>query len=1008
MFKNPFSLDGRIRRKEYGITLLFSIISACILHLILSKYSLPFVEIILMLPLVWLALTQGSKRCHDLGVSGWFQFIPFYPFVMLYVDGQKRENDYGLSPKYENVAEANIKEETQARIEIMTAFAENIGTGNFDVELTSTNDDDKLTLALVGMRDKLRDVNMRDQQRRYVNDGLAQLVEIMRSGEESEQLYHHVLSFIIKYLDANQGGLFLLETDSSGKEYLEMVACYAFNKRKHLHKRLEKNEGLVGQCIIEKDIIYMTKVPQNYVQIRSGLGGSTPSCLLIVPLKYNDKIYGALEIAAFKPFEQYRIHFVERLAESLASTVSGRKTNEQTLNLLNDAQMQAEQMRAQEEEMRQNMEELQATQEEMERKEREHLQEIERLQQLHEDNMTQVQAQNDRIAESEKQLKKMSAEMQSQLEAIENSMLVVEFDMNRTFVRANDQFLKLFGYTPTEMHGMYHKNLLPAQGTDFGEYEKLWETLWEGKSVRNTFRRRAKDGSDVWLEGVYTPIKDEQGRIIKILKLAVDVTKNKQLEAAEREHIEELRAHEEELRQNMEEMKAIQENLNKKNIESLQLMAELNARIEIVSKAAILSESDTYGNITLVNEKMLQITGYTREELIGKPHSILRHPETPKEVFKEMWATIKAGKVFQGIYRNRRKDGSTYWVDATIAPVMGLDGKPEKYISVRFDITQAKEAEIAMTELLNDAQERTIQIMKSEAELEARIAALNETAILSEADIYGNITFVNKKLLEITGYTEEELIGKPHNILRHPETPKEVFKEMWATIKAGKIFRGKYANRKKDGSAYWVDATIAPVLDMGGNPEKYIGIRFDMTESVKANQEIRQLFEESQQKTEELLATEEEIRQNMEEMKAIQESVANSEAKLKSVLDSANFIIMTVQLDGIISYLNPVAEKALGYKASELVGKQTPAIFHDPAEVIQAAKEMSKELGREITPMELFVIKPSQGQVFEKDWTFISKNKKKFPVHLSLSGIKDGKGNFVGFVGIGSLLKSKK
>jgi PAS domain S-box-containing protein len=132
---------------------------------------------------------------------------------------------------------------------------------------------------------------------------------------------------------------------------------------------------LVGQCFIEGERIYLLEVPQEYISITSGLGGSNPNALLIVPLKVNERIYGVLELATFGKYEDYQIDLVEKFAETIAATISTVRTNESTRILLEKTQQQAEEMRAQEEEMRQNMEELEATQEEMRRKEK-HIQQM--------------------------------------------------------------------------------------------------------------------------------------------------------------------------------------------------------------------------------------------------------------------------------------------------------------------------------------------------------------------------------------------------------------------------------------------------------------------------------------------------------------------------------------------------------------------------------------------------------------------------------------------------------
>ena len=123
-------------------------------------------------------------------------------------------------------------------------------------------------------------------------------------------------------------------------------------------------------------------------------------------------------------------------------------------------------------------------------------------------------------------------------------------------------------------------------------------------------------------------------------------------------------------------------------------------------------------------------------------------------------------------------------------------------------------------------------------ELEARINLVNIPCIVSESDLNGNITYVNDLLCEISQYAREECIGQPHSMLRHPDTPKSFFKGFWATIKSGKNFRGIIKNRKKDGSAYWVDAIIAPVLDSDGKPIKYLGVRYVITDLIKRDKDF--------------------------------------------------------------------------------------------------------------------------------------------------------------------------
>lgn len=249
-----------------------------------------------------------------------------------------------------------------------SAFAENIGKGNYKAEFTPLSENDVLGNSLINMRDNLEKVADDDKKRSWTTEGLAKFGEILRKNNDNiTKLSDEIISNLIKYLNANQGGLFILNSENSEDPYLYLSACYAWDKKKYIEQQIHRGEGLAGQAWQEKDTIYVTDVPNEYINITSGLGAANPKCILIVPLKVNDEVFGIIEIASFKEIRDFEKEFVEKIAESIASTISSVKINERTQLLLEESTALTEQMRSQEEEMRQNMEELQATQEEMQR-----------------------------------------------------------------------------------------------------------------------------------------------------------------------------------------------------------------------------------------------------------------------------------------------------------------------------------------------------------------------------------------------------------------------------------------------------------------------------------------------------------------------------------------------------------------------------------------------------------------------------------------------------------------
>ena len=233
------------------------------------------------------------------------------------------------------------------------------------------------------MRNNLR-LNAEESNRRnWATAGLAEIGGILRRTDlSSDALYDSIIQFVVKYLSGNQGALFILNDEDVNHHHLELVACYAYNRKKYLHQKITVGEGLIGQCYLEKEVIYLTGVPQGFVRITSGLGDASPSCVLIVPIKINEEVHGVLEIAFFRKLLTHEIEFVQKISESIASTITSVKVADRTKRMVHELQEKSEVMKSQEEEMRQNMEELSATQEEMARKEKEYIAKIKNLEEL--------------------------------------------------------------------------------------------------------------------------------------------------------------------------------------------------------------------------------------------------------------------------------------------------------------------------------------------------------------------------------------------------------------------------------------------------------------------------------------------------------------------------------------------------------------------------------------------------------------------------------------------------
>lgn len=325
--------------------------------------------------------------------------------VLIFALRRMRRNDYALRNLFSSLEESNKKyvfnsgeaasDAKTDQVNIInnlivnlrkaSGFIQSITKADLNVKWEGMTEDNKplnketISGELITMREQMRKVKEEESRRFWLTEGISKFGEMVRLNQDNlEKMSQILIAEVVKYTESNQGGLFLLKTGND-EEYLELSACYAFERRKFIEKRIEIGQGLVGRAYLEGDTIRLSDIPTDYLNITSGLGKALPKNIIIIPLKTNDKIEGVMELASFETFKDYQIEFLEKLGEILASAIINANNTIRTKELLEMAQQNEEEMRSQEEEMRQNMEELQATQEEMHRKEQEYLERIESL-----------------------------------------------------------------------------------------------------------------------------------------------------------------------------------------------------------------------------------------------------------------------------------------------------------------------------------------------------------------------------------------------------------------------------------------------------------------------------------------------------------------------------------------------------------------------------------------------------------------------------------------------------
>lgn len=251
--------------------------------------------------------------------------------------------------------------------------------------------------------------------------------------------------------------------------------------------------------------------------------------------------------------------------------------------------------------------------------------------------------------------------------------------------------------------------------------------------------------------------------------------------------------------------------------------AELVERISSATSYAMVV-SDREGRIVWANDAFETVTGYTREEAVGqRPGDFLQGSGTSLETRRQIGDALRAGRPVQTRILNYRKDGAPYWTFIEITPLRDAANAISGFCSIQSPY-------LAEMDKSSDARE-----------LAAYQEALDRQAIVSVTDQRGRITFVNDNFSAISGFSREELIGQSHRIVNSGLHPSAFFQDMWTVIRSGAAWRGEIRNRAKDGGCYWVDTTVVPVVDENGAPERYVSIRYDITERKAAEEKLTRL-----------------------------------------------------------------------------------------------------------------------------------------------------------------------
>ncbi|MFD1037762.1 PAS domain-containing protein [Virgibacillus byunsanensis] len=257
--------------------------------------------------------------------------------------------------------------------------------------------------------------------------------------------------------------------------------------------------------------------------------------------------------------------------------------------------------------------------------------------------------------------------------ALDESTIVAITDQTGKIKYVNEKFCEISKYTRDELIGQDHRIINSGYHTkDF--IRNLWRTIANGEVWHGEIKNRAKDDTYYWVDTTIVPFLNNKGKPYQYLAIRNEITEHKRV---------------------VNELK-----------KSMQELVDLKFALD---ESTIVAITDKQGKITYVNDQFVQISKYSRGELLGRTHSIINSGYHPSTFFKNLWKTIGNGKVWKGEIKNKAKDGTYYWVDTTIVPFIDEAGKPYQYLAIRSEITKRKrveeELQYTLTRIINVQEE---------------------------------------------------------------------------------------------------------------------------------------------------------------------------------------------------------------------------------------------------------------------------------------------------------------
>jgi methyl-accepting chemotaxis protein len=530
-----------------------------------------------------------------------------------------------------------------------------------------------------------------EEELKYSAVGLSRFSEILsNSKEEMKKLGQHLMVELVRYLGVNMGALYIVKGENEDDQMLELLSGYAPDI-KQMEARIEPGEGYVGTCFKEGLMMEITDVPETYTKVSSGLGEALPRFIVFLPLLQDESRLGVIELASFKKLEKYRLDFVQKLTQNIASFIAIRTASARMQEMLEQSQTQSEELQAQEEELRQNLEEMQATQEELSR-----------------------QMQKNKLIQED------LAKEQYLMDALMNSIpeYIYFKDLDSKFLKNSKSHSILFGFPdPKDIAGKSDLDFFSDEHAR-PALEAEQNIIKTGKPIIDLVEKEVKkDGSVSWVSTTKMPLINHQGNIVGTFGISKDITLAKQIEMEVQQKNEELKAQEEELRQNLEEMQTVQEELERQkhalDWEKHLMDTLLNNLPEYIyfkdKESKFLKNSLSHA----------RIFGYSDpKEIAGKSDFDFFTDEHARPAYDDEQKIIRTGKpILNLIEKEVKKDGATTWVSTSKMPLYDKQGNIIGTFGISKDITETKKMELEISQRNRELQSQEEELKKSLEEM---------------------------------------------------------------------------------------------------------------------------------------------------------------------------------------------------------------------------------------------------------------------------------------------------